>query len=99
MPALPNVAKVVRLDLFFVQGAATPIPLRTYLSFTGPGPGPADLATLTTTISNAWATNMSQDQVAAISLTGIQLTNLTSQSGAQLITSVARQTAKSGQST
>jgi len=90
MPALPNVAKVVRLDLFFVQGAATRIRDRIYLSFTGPGPGPADLATLTTTISNAWATNMSQDQVAAISLTGIQLTDLTSQSGAQLITSVAR---------
>jgi hypothetical protein len=76
--------------LFLTVGANTRVRDRIFFSFTGAGPTVADLGTLATTMSAAWNTNMSPQVNTGVTLTGITLTDLTSASGAQNVTSQAR---------
>jgi hypothetical protein len=83
MPALPAVAKVVRLDLFFTVGVNTRVRDRMFFSFAGAGPTVTDLNTWLTTVSAAWGTNMSPQQHTSCTLTSLEATDLTSSNGAQ----------------
>lgn len=90
MPALPNVSKVIRCDLFQTIGANVRVRDRIFFSYTGAGPTVADLNTFAGTISNAWNTNIVPQQNTGCTLTGITLTDLTSPSAAQTVTSQSR---------
>lgn len=90
MPALPNVSKVLRVDLLQTIGANTRVKNRIYFSYTGVGPTTADLNTLASTISSAWVSGMIARQNTGCILTGINITDLTSPSAAQVATSQSR---------
>jgi hypothetical protein len=90
MPALPNVTKVLRCDFFSTVGPDTRVRDRIFFSFSGAGPNVADLNTLATTIDSAWAANIISLQPSTATLTSIQLTDLTSATGAQTVKSVSR---------
>lgn len=90
MPALPPVSKVMRIDLFETYLQDVHVRDRIYFQFAGAGPTTADLTTLGTTISAAWNTNMSPILSTAFTLSTIQLTDLTSNTGAQNVVTAAR---------
>lgn len=90
MPALPSPGKVIRCDLFFTYGPNTRVRDRIFFSYAGAGPVAADLTTLSGTISAAWNTNMVPQVNAGLVLTGITLTDLASNVGAQVVTSQNR---------
>lgn len=90
MPALPNVAKVIRVQfLSSVQGNVR-VQDRMYFNFAGAGPTVADLNTLGLTIANAWGTNFSSLQTPSAILIGVLLTDLTSAVGAQTQLTVSK---------
>jgi hypothetical protein len=83
VPALPNVAKVIRVDLFQALGGDANARDRIFFAFAGAGPAVADLNTLANTIVTAWTNNVRAIQDTASSLTLVQITDLTTASGAQ----------------
>lgn len=86
MPPLPPVASVIRVDLIMAVGSDNNARDRIFFRFTGPGPTTADLTTLSTTIANAWGTNLAPLVGPITVLTGLNITDLTSASGAQVVT-------------
>ena len=88
MPALPAVSKVFRLDFNQTYGGNTRIKDRLFFSYTG-AISAADAATLATTARNAWNTNLAPILVNTHSLTSIQLTDLNSNTGVQVVNSTA----------
>lgn len=90
MPALPSPGKVIRCDLFFTYGPNPRVRDRIFFSYAGAGPNATDLTTLAGTISAAWNTNMVPQTNASMALTGITLTDLASNVGAQVPTTQNR---------
>jgi hypothetical protein len=90
MPALPNVAKVVRVQFLLSGLGNTRVQDRIYLAFAGAGPAVADLNTLGATIATAWGTNLSSAMSTAGALIGVALTDLTSATGAQTQVSTSK---------
>lgn len=86
MPPLPPVAKMLRVDLVQSFGTDTNIRNRLFFLYSGAGPSTSDLTTLATTIANAWSANISPQISGGHTLTGINITDLTSATGAQVIT-------------
>lgn len=83
MPALPPVPKVLRVDLIQTNQSNTRIRDRFFLQYTGSGPSVADLNTLATTIANAWSATLASETSNLASLTGVEITDLNSATGAQ----------------
>lgn len=96
MPALPVVNKVIRFDLFSTLGADSRVRDRFFMAFAGAGPTVADLTTLANTVATAWGTNLSPQQGANTTLTAVQLTDLTSATGAQTIVTTSKPGTGSG---
>lgn len=90
MPPLPPVSKMLRVDLIQSFGTDTNIRNRLFFAYTGVGPTPTDLTTLATTIANAWSGNISSQVSSGHTLTGINITDLTSATGAQVVTAQSK---------
>lgn len=82
MPALPPVAKTLRVSLKTTDGVALNERTRFYLAYTGPAPTVAQLNTFATAVSTEWATHMLALYNAAIHLVEVDVTDLDSVSGA-----------------
>jgi hypothetical protein len=89
MPALPNVAKVLRLDFFFTVFPNTRVRDRVYFNYAGAGPSIADLTNWLTTVGTGWSGNLAARQQTGTTLTQVEATDLTSATGAQSIKSLA----------
>lgn len=85
MPALPNAAKVIRVDLFQTVNSDVRARDRIYFAYAGAGPAVVDLNTLGGTIGAAWGANLKALQQSNSGLTQLELTDLTSATGAQTI--------------
>ena len=97
MPPLPNVAKVIRADFFVTVPGNLRVRDRIFFNYAGAGPTPADLTTLATTIANAWGASLSPQCATGVILTGVQLTDLTSATGAQTFLSTSKPGTRVGQ--
>lgn len=96
MPALPNVAKVVRLDFFMTKGGDTRVRDRMFIQYSGAGPSVADMLTFLNQVSSAWLTNIAPLQDTATTLTSILGTDLSSASAAQNLNSTVRAGSRAG---
>ena len=85
MPALPPVVKTLRVDLLMSVFADLLARDRLFFQYTGANPSVADLAGLATTIGNSWNTNIAPLCSSFVVLTGVQVTDLNSSSGAQAL--------------
>ena len=88
MVALPAVSKVIRVDLHQTFDINTNVQNRLFFRFTGTMSS-TDLATLCTTIRNAWNTNMAPVLTTGHTLTSVVATDLSSNTGAQQVNSTA----------
>lgn len=88
MPALPAVPKTVRFDLRQTVGPNTRVQDRIFLRYSGTLSS-TDLATILTTMRNAWNTNMAPLLITAQALTSITGTDLSSNTSAQQVNTVA----------
>lgn len=89
MPVLPPAPKCLRVDLFQSQPGNTRVRDRFFLQYTGANPSAADLTTLANTIVTSWNTNMRTFFNTGHSLTGVEVTDLNSNLGAQVVVSAA----------
>lgn len=96
MPPLPNVSKVIRVDLFQTLGQNTRGRDRIFFSYSGAGPTVADLTTLATTVRNAWNTNIVPLQLPGYGLNQITITDLNSATGAQVVSSQSTNGTRAG---
>lgn len=89
MPALPSVAKVVRVDFQQSIGPNTRVRNRLFFRYAGAGPTNADLLTFLNTVSAAWNTNLSPLLVTQSTLSGLAGTDLTSPTAARAVNTTA----------
>jgi hypothetical protein len=83
MPALPDVAKVLKVVLTWTDGVNTDIITRFFLRYTGTAPTDAELVTFCTGIGTVYVdTGMAALQHSTYTLTGIEATDLTSPTSA-----------------
>jgi hypothetical protein len=92
------VPKVIRVDLFQSLGPNVRIRDRIFFQYAGAGATVSDEAILAATIANAWATNLSPLVNVNHSLFAVQITDLTSLTGAQSLTTVSKAGTNAGSS-
>jgi hypothetical protein len=85
MPALPSVPKVIRFDLRQSYQGNVGIRNRLFISYSGTLSN-ADLTTLCNTVATSYGTNIKPLQNVQHSLIGVDGTDLTSSSAAQVVT-------------
>lgn len=88
MPALPAVSKVIRFDLRQTFNSNARVFDRFFLQYSG-ALSLTDLATVLTTVRNAWNTNMAPNMSVRHTLTSVQGTDLSSATSAQATNSTA----------
>jgi hypothetical protein len=88
MAALPAVPKVVRTSLQFTQNINTRIFIHWYFQYSG-AMSVSDLGTVTTTLVNAFKTNILNLLSGSLSITGAVATDLTSVSSPQIVQSAS----------
>lgn len=86
----------MRVDLFGNIGSDVRMRNRIFFSYTGAGPTVTDLNTLTTTIGNAWNTNLAPLMGPIAGLNNVQITDLTSATAAQTIQAQSHQGTRTG---
>jgi hypothetical protein len=89
MPALPNVPRVVRYDFRQTIGPNARVLNRLFFQYSGTLSA-TDLATLLTTASASWNTNISPNLSTIVTMTSLTGTDLTSPSSPQAVNGTAR---------
>jgi hypothetical protein len=85
MPALPNVANVIRLDITGTLGTNTRVKDHLFFQYGGTGPTATDLTTWLNTVSTAWNSNMSGTQNSSYTANTWMATDLNLPTGQQVI--------------
>ena len=83
MPALPDAPQVIRIHLEYLLGTAHGGGSRFYFEYTGGPPSVANLNTLSSDVSSAWATDLAPITSQYNKLVGVTCTDLTSPTSAE----------------
>lgn len=96
MPALPDVAKVLKIDCKHSYGGDLDALSRFYMSYTGTAPLSSDLTALCVAIGDSWNTELKALASTTVSLETVEATDLTSATSAQSSSSPAITGTRSG---
>lgn len=97
MPALPNVNRVIRVQLLMNVGSDLASQNRFYVQYSGTPPTVANLNTWLTTMVTHWTTRIAPLCTPTVVLVGIEATDLTSTSSAQGFVSASVPGTRAGQ--
>ena len=96
MPALPNVANVLRVTLKHSSAADVDVESRFFFKYTGTAPTSAQLGTFASSINTSWGTNVKALATSSITLVETTVTDLTSPSSGQGVSASGTAGTRSG---
>lgn len=82
MPGLPSPGPILRVEFLTGDDASHEAGSRFYLSYSGAAPSSGDLSTLATAVSTDWGTHIASLVNESYSLHGVDITDLSSDTGA-----------------
>jgi hypothetical protein len=88
MPALPNVPLTIRIKLIGNDGADANVQNAWYFTYTGTAAA-TDLNTLMGIVVSSWSANIAPNTSNAFHLTGVEITDLNSKTGAKVFETVS----------
>lgn len=96
MPALPDVAKVLRVAFGHTYSINTSVLVRQYYEYSGAAPTPTQATTFAGSCASSWASHCAALAHESVYLTSVEVTDLSSPSSAQGIVAVSDQGSKTG---
>lgn len=83
MPALKPVPNVLRVRLIHTYGSDADVIAHLYFRYSGSAPSSSALATMAATVGTAWGSDLKGMASGSITLTGVEITDLTSSTSGQ----------------
>lgn len=96
MPALPPAPNVLRVILRYTFSSDTDVINRFFFRYTGAAPSNAELTTWANLIGTQWASKLAPLATADVTLTQVEVTDLTTSSSAQAVVTVSHPGSNTG---